>query len=157
MLFFHSDTIILFVSYRSPSFQEKDVGERGDPCVEKHMMSFITSCHVPGKSDCDKCIQQEKEALKNRVLLFPLVERLRLVEHKILYQESDHSSQEKSWKWSFEICMLIPVALVDTCWILSFIDYFVVCSKKGKFPKSFQSTVCFRVQCEMSKKKFWFI
>ncbi|CAL8259540.1 unnamed protein product [Arctogadus glacialis] len=28
--------------------------------VEKHMMSFITSCHVPGKSDCDKCIQQEK-------------------------------------------------------------------------------------------------
>ncbi|CAL8366408.1 unnamed protein product [Boreogadus saida] len=34
--------------------------------VEKHMMSFITSCRVPGKSDCDKCIQQEKEALKNR-------------------------------------------------------------------------------------------
>ena len=34
--------------------------------VETHMMSFITSCRVPGKSDCDKCLTLEKVALKNR-------------------------------------------------------------------------------------------
>lgn len=34
--------------------------------VEKHMMSFITTCRVPGKSDCDKCLEQEKVALRNR-------------------------------------------------------------------------------------------
>lgn len=34
--------------------------------VEKHMMSFITSCRVPGKSDCDKCLELEKVALKDR-------------------------------------------------------------------------------------------
>ncbi len=34
--------------------------------VERHMMSFITSCCVPGKSDSDKCLQLEKVALKNR-------------------------------------------------------------------------------------------
>ncbi|KAF6728633.1 N-lysine methyltransferase SETD8-A, partial [Oryzias melastigma] len=34
--------------------------------VEKHMRSFITSCRVPGKRDCDKCLQQENVALKNR-------------------------------------------------------------------------------------------
>ncbi|XP_060936018.1 uncharacterized protein LOC133012072 [Limanda limanda] len=34
--------------------------------VEKHLMYFITSCRVPGKSDCDKCLQMEKTALKDR-------------------------------------------------------------------------------------------
>ncbi|KAG7522641.1 hypothetical protein JOB18_027295 [Solea senegalensis] len=34
--------------------------------VERHMMSFITSCRVPGKSDCDKCLNIEKTALRNR-------------------------------------------------------------------------------------------
>ncbi|KAM7415690.1 hypothetical protein PAMA_017968 [Pampus argenteus] len=34
--------------------------------VERHMMSFITSCRVPGKADCDKCLNMEKTALKNR-------------------------------------------------------------------------------------------
>ncbi|XP_040904428.1 uncharacterized protein LOC121198075 [Toxotes jaculatrix] len=34
--------------------------------VEKHMMSFITTCRVPGKSDCDKCLKAEKVALKDR-------------------------------------------------------------------------------------------
>ncbi|XP_074518732.1 uncharacterized protein LOC141784770 [Halichoeres trimaculatus] len=34
--------------------------------VERHMMSFITSCRVPGKSECEKCLQQEKVALRNR-------------------------------------------------------------------------------------------
>lgn len=34
--------------------------------VERHMMSFITTCRLPGKRDCDKCLQQEKVALKDR-------------------------------------------------------------------------------------------
>ncbi|KAE8295332.1 hypothetical protein D5F01_LYC06258 [Larimichthys crocea] len=34
--------------------------------VERHMMSFITSCRVPGKADCVKCLNVEKTALKNR-------------------------------------------------------------------------------------------
>lgn len=34
--------------------------------VERHLKSFITTCRVPGKRDCDKCLEQEKEALKNR-------------------------------------------------------------------------------------------
>lgn len=34
--------------------------------VERHMMSFIMSCQVPGKHDCDKCLDLEKTALKSR-------------------------------------------------------------------------------------------
>ncbi|CAJ1081294.1 hypothetical protein F2P79_020338 [Xyrichtys novacula] len=34
--------------------------------VERHMMSFITTCRVPGKSDCDKCLSAEKTALRDR-------------------------------------------------------------------------------------------
>ncbi|XP_057698105.1 uncharacterized protein LOC130922235 isoform X2 [Corythoichthys intestinalis] len=34
--------------------------------VEKHMMSFITTCRVPRKSDCDDCLKKEQVALKNR-------------------------------------------------------------------------------------------
>uniref|UniRef100_A0A9J7ZFM4 SET domain-containing protein n=2 Tax=Cyprinus carpio carpio TaxID=630221 RepID=A0A9J7ZFM4_CYPCA len=34
--------------------------------VERHMMRFITSFTVPGKSDCEKCLKAEPEALKNR-------------------------------------------------------------------------------------------
>ncbi|XP_067243639.1 uncharacterized protein [Chanodichthys erythropterus] len=34
--------------------------------VERHMMHFITSCTVPAKSDCEKCLKAEPEALKNR-------------------------------------------------------------------------------------------
>lgn len=34
--------------------------------VENHMMAFITSCRVPGKRDCDKCLNAEKTALKDR-------------------------------------------------------------------------------------------
>ncbi|TKS73772.1 hypothetical protein D9C73_007853 [Collichthys lucidus] len=34
--------------------------------VERHMNRFITSCVVPGKSDCEKCLKAEPEALKNR-------------------------------------------------------------------------------------------
>lgn len=34
--------------------------------VERHMMHFITSCTVPAKSDCEKCLRAEPEALNNR-------------------------------------------------------------------------------------------
>ncbi|XP_016309115.1 uncharacterized protein LOC107663407 isoform X2 [Sinocyclocheilus anshuiensis] len=34
--------------------------------VERHMMRFITSFTVPGKSDCEKCLKAEPGALKNR-------------------------------------------------------------------------------------------
>ncbi|XP_070826723.1 uncharacterized protein [Chaetodon trifascialis] len=34
--------------------------------VERHMFQFITSCKVPGKKDCDYCLQAEPEALKDR-------------------------------------------------------------------------------------------
>ncbi|KAF3838040.1 hypothetical protein F7725_009808 [Dissostichus mawsoni] len=34
--------------------------------VEKHMMTFINTCRVPRKSDCDKCLEMEGEALKQR-------------------------------------------------------------------------------------------
>ncbi|KAE8298900.1 hypothetical protein D5F01_LYC03409 [Larimichthys crocea] len=34
--------------------------------VERHMNRFITSCVVPGKTDCEKCLKAEPEALKNR-------------------------------------------------------------------------------------------
>ncbi|XP_051502746.1 uncharacterized protein LOC127411307 isoform X2 [Myxocyprinus asiaticus] len=34
--------------------------------VERHMKQFITSCTVPAKSDCEKCLKAELEALKNR-------------------------------------------------------------------------------------------
>ncbi|XP_043094725.1 uncharacterized protein rnf214 isoform X2 [Puntigrus tetrazona] len=34
--------------------------------VERHMMRFITSFTVPGKTDCEKCLKAEPEALRNR-------------------------------------------------------------------------------------------
>ncbi|KAI4889246.1 hypothetical protein NFI96_027659 [Prochilodus magdalenae] len=34
--------------------------------VERHMNRFLTSCIVPSKSDCEKCLRAEPEALKNR-------------------------------------------------------------------------------------------
>jgi len=34
--------------------------------VERRMKRFITSCLVPAKSDCVKCLRAEPEALKNR-------------------------------------------------------------------------------------------
>ncbi|XP_026001400.1 uncharacterized protein LOC113008292 isoform X2 [Astatotilapia calliptera] len=34
--------------------------------VERHLLHFITSCKVPGKKECDSCIQAEPAALKDR-------------------------------------------------------------------------------------------
>ncbi|XP_068451972.1 uncharacterized protein [Clinocottus analis] len=37
--------------------------------VEKHMMSFIASHRVPGKRDCDRCLEREQPALQSRTWL----------------------------------------------------------------------------------------
>ncbi|KAM9762562.1 uncharacterized protein ACNS7B_004605 isoform 1-T1 [Menidia menidia] len=34
--------------------------------VERHLMKFISSCMVPGKWECERCLRAEPEALKNR-------------------------------------------------------------------------------------------
>ena len=34
--------------------------------VERQMMKFIQSCTVPAKSDCEKCLKVESEALIKR-------------------------------------------------------------------------------------------
>lgn len=34
--------------------------------VERHMKAFIHGCTVPSKSDCEKCLRAEPEALKIR-------------------------------------------------------------------------------------------
>ncbi|KAF3840481.1 hypothetical protein F7725_006343, partial [Dissostichus mawsoni] len=34
--------------------------------VERHLFSFITSCRVPGKKDCDSCLKAEPVVLKDR-------------------------------------------------------------------------------------------
>ncbi|XP_045069612.1 uncharacterized protein LOC121559117 isoform X5 [Coregonus clupeaformis] len=34
--------------------------------VERHLLNFITSCRIPGKKDCDSCLQAEPVALKDR-------------------------------------------------------------------------------------------
>nr|XP_055069418.1 uncharacterized protein LOC129450574 isoform X2 [Misgurnus anguillicaudatus] len=59
-----------------PSASQKDQGssipqkrkweEVEVKAVEKHMMKFIKTCKVPGKQDCERCIQAEPEALKER-------------------------------------------------------------------------------------------
>ena len=38
--------------------------------VERHMLHFITSCRVPGKKDCDSCLQAEPVALKDRQYVY---------------------------------------------------------------------------------------
>nr|XP_055048600.1 uncharacterized protein LOC129433905 isoform X1 [Misgurnus anguillicaudatus] len=59
-----------------PSASQKDQGSSIPPkrkweevevkAVEKHLMKFIKTCKVPGKQDCERCIQAEPEALKER-------------------------------------------------------------------------------------------
>ncbi len=34
--------------------------------MERHLKRFITSGTVPSKSDCEKCLKAEPEALRNR-------------------------------------------------------------------------------------------
>ncbi|CAJ1057878.1 uncharacterized protein LOC124050300 [Xyrichtys novacula] len=40
--------------------------QREVQAVERHLKRFITSCIVPSKSDCQKCLSAEPEALKDR-------------------------------------------------------------------------------------------
>ncbi|XP_049327921.1 uncharacterized protein LOC125787558 [Astyanax mexicanus] len=60
------------VSTKNPSSKGKPLQKKTPwqqtevQAVEKHMKRFITSCIVPGKADCEKCIRAEPEALKNR-------------------------------------------------------------------------------------------
>ncbi|XP_061774248.1 M-phase phosphoprotein 8 isoform X5 [Nerophis ophidion] len=46
--------------------KRKKWGEVEVSAVERHMMSFITTCRVPGKTDCDNCLDLETTALRNR-------------------------------------------------------------------------------------------
>ncbi|XP_026187577.1 uncharacterized protein LOC113145275 isoform X2 [Mastacembelus armatus] len=54
--------------------------------VERHMMFFITSCRVPGKQDCDKCLELEEKALKNRnwlAIKFYIKNRITALKNKV--------------------------------------------------------------------------
>ncbi|KAL0963942.1 hypothetical protein UPYG_G00315610 [Umbra pygmaea] len=54
-------------SYKGKSTQKKTPWHQTEvQAVERHMKQFITSLTVPAKSDCDKCLKAEPEALKNR-------------------------------------------------------------------------------------------
>lgn len=58
--------------------------------VERHMSQFITSCVVPGKSDCEKCLWAEPEALKNRNwqnLKFYVYNRITAYKRKVQHTE----------------------------------------------------------------------
>lgn len=50
------------------------------------MKQFITSCVVPAKSDCEKCLRAEPEALKNRdwqTLKFYVYNRITAYKRKV--------------------------------------------------------------------------
>ncbi|KAM3593454.1 uncharacterized protein V6R79_013299 [Siganus canaliculatus] len=49
------------IQKKKTPWQQKEV-----QAVEKQMSRFITSCIVPNKSDCEKCLKAEPEALKHR-------------------------------------------------------------------------------------------
>ncbi|XP_052413408.1 uncharacterized protein LOC127958551 isoform X1 [Carassius gibelio] len=49
------------ITHKKNPWQQTEV-----QAVERHMMRFITSFTVPGKTDCEKCLKAEPEALKNR-------------------------------------------------------------------------------------------
>ncbi|KAL6466660.1 hypothetical protein MHYP_G00244640 [Metynnis hypsauchen] len=56
--------------------------------VERHMNRFITACTVPAKSDCERCLRAEPEALKNRDwqnLKFYVYNRITAYKKKLQY------------------------------------------------------------------------
>ncbi len=64
-----STLIIKFLFHRSGKGTQKKKTpwqQTEVQAVEKHMRRFITSCIVPNKSDCQKCLKAEPEALKSR-------------------------------------------------------------------------------------------
>ncbi|XP_032365870.1 uncharacterized protein LOC116683731 [Etheostoma spectabile] len=55
--------------------------------VERHMNHFITSCVVPAKRDCEKCLRAEPEVLKNREwqhIKFYIYNRITAYKKKVL-------------------------------------------------------------------------
>ncbi|XP_067287761.1 uncharacterized protein [Pseudorasbora parva] len=56
-----SATVYGKITQRKKPWQQTEV-----QAVQRHMMHFITSCTVPAKSDCEKCLKAEPEALKDR-------------------------------------------------------------------------------------------
>lgn len=56
--------IFIFIGSSIPS--KRKLANVEVKAVEKHMMRFIQTCKVPGKQDCERCIQAEPEALKER-------------------------------------------------------------------------------------------
>ncbi|KAK0142631.1 hypothetical protein N1851_019441 [Merluccius polli] len=55
---------ILFPFMKVVKVKSKWTGEV--KAVERHMLHFITSCRVPGKKDCESCLQAEPVALNDR-------------------------------------------------------------------------------------------
>ncbi|KAI4905149.1 hypothetical protein NFI96_011546, partial [Prochilodus magdalenae] len=63
--------------------------------VERHMNRFLTSCIVPSKSDCEKCLRAEPEALKNRDwknLKFYVYNRITAYKRKIQHKYPSFTS-----------------------------------------------------------------
>ncbi|XP_051982430.1 uncharacterized protein LOC127643662 [Xyrauchen texanus] len=50
-------------SLKAPKRKWEDIEVKA---IERHMMRFIKTCKVPGKQDCERCIEAEPEALKER-------------------------------------------------------------------------------------------
>ncbi|XP_070785442.1 uncharacterized protein [Enoplosus armatus] len=86
------DEVASGVSVVRPSSRGK-AGQKKTPwqqtevqAVERHMKQFITSCVVPAKSDCEKCLRAEPEALKNRdwqTLKFYVYNRITAYKRKV--------------------------------------------------------------------------
>ncbi|XP_054872280.1 uncharacterized protein LOC111580096 isoform X3 [Amphiprion ocellaris] len=97
----HRDAALQESSMTPPQAHPSQLPKRGRGCkpvkrrmwekeeiraVEKHMMSFINTCRVPGKSDCEKCLELEKVALKGRDWLgikFYIKNRITALKNKV--------------------------------------------------------------------------
>ncbi|CAL8302501.1 unnamed protein product [Arctogadus glacialis] len=58
-------TAVMSVKGKAPR-KRKPWQDEEVKAVEKHMKRFITSCIVPSKRDCEKCLRAEPAALNNR-------------------------------------------------------------------------------------------
>ena len=58
-------SFILFPFMKAVKVRSKWTGEEVK-AVERHLLNFMTSCRIPGKKDCDSCLQAEPVALKDR-------------------------------------------------------------------------------------------
>ncbi|KAF3836235.1 hypothetical protein F7725_028793 [Dissostichus mawsoni] len=56
---------VLFPFMTAGKMRSKWTGDEVQ-AVERHLFSFITSCRVPGKKDCDSCLKAEPVVLKDR-------------------------------------------------------------------------------------------